>query len=64
MSLAMSVHALKGDACHRWTRVVVEGGHPPLVAEISTPPGAEIHPPLWDGLDTPSFFCPWSNFSK
>ena len=23
---------------HRWTRVVVEGGHPPLMAEISTPP--------------------------
>ena len=32
------------------------GGHPPLVAEISTPPGAEIHPLLWDGLNTPLLF--------
>ena len=47
---------------HRWTRGVVEGGHPPLVAEISTPPGAEIHPP--SGMDStpPPFFVPGQIF--
>ena len=38
------------------------GGHPPLLAWISIP-RAELHPPLWKGLDTPWLFCPWENFS-
>ena len=42
------------------------GGHPPLMAEISTPPlRLKYTPPLWDGLYTPPLlFCPWANFSK
>ena len=41
------------------------GGGTPLWWLKSAPPlGAEIHHPLWDGLNTPSFFCPWENFSK
>ena len=48
---------------HRWTRGVVEGGHPPVVAEISTPPlELKYTPPLWDGLNTPLLFLSLGKF--
>ena len=47
---SFSTHAAMEDGGvinHRWTRGVEGGGgHPPLLAKISTPPEAEIHPPL------------------
>ena len=38
------------------------GVHLPLVAEISIPLELKYIPPLWDGLNTPSFFVPGQIF--
>ena len=48
-------------AIHRWTRGE-ERGHPPLVAEISTPLELKYTPPLWDGLNTPLLFLSLGKF--
>ena len=42
---------------------MVEGGAPPLMAEISTPPlELKYTPPLWDGLNTPLLFLSLGKF--